>query len=104
MTSERRSWFGTLADDVTRSGFDCNPVGREGSVPVWLAERADGRGFLMKRDRHLNGMGKDLETFHRPQAPAADVCSGHFLEFVLSIQAAMCGNSPCRQVVHMFLL
>src|SRR5215471_1636010 len=42
VTSKRCSWIGTLADDVTRSGFDCNPVGHKRSVPVCLAERADG--------------------------------------------------------------
>jgi hypothetical protein len=45
-------------------------------VLVYLAERADGRR-LMKRDGHLNGMGKHLETFHRPQAPAANIRSVH---------------------------
>ena len=44
-----------LADDGTHGGFDRNPVWRERSAPVWLAEQADGRGFLMKRDRHVNG-------------------------------------------------
>jgi hypothetical protein len=99
VASERCSWIGALADDATRGGFDRNSVGCEKNVPVWLAERANGRSFLMKRGRHLNGMGKHLKTFHRPQAPAADVRSSHFLEFVPSIKAAVCGNSPCKQVV-----
>ena len=42
VTRERRSWIGALADDVTRGGFDRNPVGRERSMPdrcicQWIA-------------------------------------------------------------------
>jgi hypothetical protein len=57
----------------------------------WIGALAD--------DATRGGMGKHLKTFHRPQAPAADVRSSHFLEFVPSIKAAVCGNSPCKQVV-----
>jgi hypothetical protein len=94
VTSERCSRIGALAYDVTLGGFDCSPVGRERSVPVWLAERADGRSFLMKRDRHLGEIGYQLEVFHRPQAPTSDVRSRHFLEFVPTIKA------PCAAIAR----
>jgi aryl-alcohol dehydrogenase-like predicted oxidoreductase len=69
----------------------------------WWDYNIKDRNCIMKRDRHLGEIGYHLEAFHRPQAPTADVRSGHFLEFVPSIKAAMC-NSPCKQVVHMFRL
>ena len=58
----------------------------------------------MKRDRPLPGIGIIFEAFHRPQAPASDDRSGHLVEGVPAIKAAMCGNGPCKQVVHVFLL
>src|SRR5258708_33002218 len=45
-----------------------------------------------------------LGAFHGPKAPAGDDRSGHLVEGVPAFKAAMCGNGPCKQVVHVFLL
>jgi hypothetical protein len=103
VASESGPWSGALADDGTRDGFDRDPVGRESHAPVRLAERADKRSFLMKRDRPLL-WGIIFEAFHRLQAPAAEDRSGHLVECVPAFKAAMCGNGPCKQIVHVFLL
>jgi hypothetical protein len=58
VTSERRSWIGALADDVTRGGFDRDPVGRQRSVPVWLAER-----HRCSQDRNMSGSPSATKNF-----------------------------------------
>ena len=65
VASESSLWIGALADDGTRAGFNCDPVGRESHAPVRLAERADTRRLLMKRDRPLPGIGIIFEALHR---------------------------------------
>src|SRR4030095_2627569 len=72
------------------------PVGRENSVPVWLAEWADGRPFLMKHNCHLTRTWIQGSALHRPQAAAPDDCSGHPVEFVSVIKVAVCGNGLCK--------
>src|SRR5258708_16696174 len=76
VASASRPWIGALADDGTRDSFDRDPVGRESHAPVRLAERADTRRFLMKRDRPLPGMVLIFKAFHRPQPPPAAARTG----------------------------
>jgi predicted transposase YbfD/YdcC len=69
------------------------------SLIVWLVEA------IREAVSHLLLSNiPSFEAFHRLQAPAGDDRSGHLVECVPAFKAAMCGNGPCKQVVHVFLL